>query len=110
MEEIEGTFLIDSILCKKKKKKSVHPCLNSGPLQAKKMFSPSVVCISPAVLCAYPVRAQLLHRCLPGLAGDRLLALGSFVLSGLNTSQSARLAHGMSTRWGPRRHWLRTAR
>lgn len=110
MEEIEGTFIIDSILCKKKKKRK-NQCIHAsilGPFKLK-MFSPSVVCISPAVLCAYPVRAQLLHRCLPGLAGDRLLALGSFTLSGLNISQSVHLAYGMSTRWGPRRHWLRTA-
>lgn len=70
-EEIEGTFIIDSILCKKK----VHSCLSSGPLQAEKMFSPSAVCISPAVLCVpSPVAPQMLPPWLSwGLAvGTRL--------------------------------------
>lgn len=104
-EEIEGTFIIDSILCKKKK------CIHAsalGPFKLKRCFP---LQLSASALQFSVCLAQLLHRCcLPGLAGDWLLALGSFVLSGLNISQSVRLAHGMSTRWGPRRHWLRTSR
>lgn len=87
--DMEGNgrhFIIHKNLVKNKNKHYYHG-INSGLLQAKKMFFPTFRAHMPS-------QSQIAPRCwLPGFTGDWLLALGSWVLSGLNIH----LTHGVSS-------------
>lgn len=49
MEEIEGTFIIDSILCKKKKNQCIHASI-LGPFKLKRCF-PRQLSVSALQFC-----------------------------------------------------------